>query len=276
MFYNPEKVTTMKTKNYIFALVLSLLSQFSYSQIPVQTICREGINVPINDHATIRDSVLVISGATNVSDVNVRIDNISHTWVSDLSIYLKNNLNTGMRLFNKTGGSGDNFVFTIFDDSASTIIDSAAAPFTGRFRPNQSLNVFNGNYNPSGSWVLTITDTATGDTGFLTKWCLVIQYMTISGVVQTIEIPNTYKLYQNYPNPFNPVTKIKYGLPKNGNVKLTVYDELGKEVDVLVDGYRQANTYEEVFDATNLPSGVYYYRLDADGFSETKKMVIIK
>ncbi|HWA05999.1 MAG TPA: T9SS type A sorting domain-containing protein [Ignavibacteria bacterium] len=216
------------------------------------------------------------SSATVVLDVNVRIDNISHTWVSDLSIYLRNNLNTGIRLFNKTGGSGDNFVGTIFDDSGAAIIDSAAAPFTGRFRPNQSLNVFNGSYNPSGRWMLTITDTATGDTGFLTKWCLVIQYIAISGVVQTVEIPNTFRLYQNYPNPFNPVTKIRYGLPKNGYVKLTVYDELGKEISVLQDGYQQANTYEAVFDATNLPSGVYYYKLEVDGFNETKKMVIVK
>lgn len=266
----------MKIKFYIFALFLFLLSQFVYSQIPVQTICREGINVPIYDHSIARDSILINSSATFVSDVNVRIANISHTWVGDLSIYLKSNLNTGIRLFNKTGGSGDNFVFTIFDDSAATIIDSATAPFTGRFRPNQSLSVFNGNYNPSGRWMLTITDTATGDTGFLTKWCLVIQYMTISGVVQTIEIPNTFRLYQNYPNPFNPVTKIKYGLPKNGYVKLTVYDELGKEVNVLVDGYREANTYKAEFDASNLPSGVYYYKLEAEGFRETKKMVIIK
>ena len=266
----------MKTNYYIFTLSILLLSQFIYSQIPVQTICREGINVPIYDHSTARDSIIVNSSATVVLDVNVRIDNISHTWIGDLSIYLRNNLNTGIRLFNKTGGSGDNFVGTVFDDSGTTIIDSASAPFTGRFRPNQPLSVFNGNYNPSGRWMLTITDTATGDTGFLTKWCLVIQYLTISGVLQTIEVPNTHQLYQNYPNPFNPVTKIKYGLPKSGYVKLTVYDELGKQVVILQDGYQQANTYEAAFDATNLPSGVYYYKLEADGFSDSKKMVIVK
>ncbi|HMQ81089.1 MAG TPA: T9SS type A sorting domain-containing protein [Ignavibacteria bacterium] len=198
-----------------------------------------------------------------------------HSWVSDLSIYLKKDT-LGVRLFNKTGGSGDNFIGTVFDDSAAVKIDSATAPFTGSYRPNQPLSAFNNLFTGWGYWILTITDTAQGDTGYLNEWCIIVEYYFYTGGINTIEIPNTFRLYQNYPNPFNPMTKIKYGLPKNGNVKLMVYDELGKEVAVLVDGYAQANTYEAVFDATNLPSGVYYYKLEADGFSDTKKMVIIK
>ncbi len=94
----------------------------------MQTICREGINVPINDHATIRDSVLVITGATYVLDVNVRIDNISHTWVSDLSIYLKSNLNTGIRLFNKTatGQCNGNRKTIYFGSGIATLLSQNA------------------------------------------------------------------------------------------------------------------------------------------------------
>lgn len=262
-------------KSYI--LILILFSEFNiYSQLPVQTYCRQGINVPILDNSTTKDSVLVsLGGSTVIHDLNVRIDNLQHTWVGDLSIYLKKG-NVGIRLFNKTGGSGDNFIGTIFDDSAAVLIDSASAPFTGRYRPNQSLSLFNGPFNTTGYWVLTITDTATGDTGSLNGWCLIIQYTIIDGGIQTVEIPNTYTLYQNYPNPFNPVTKIKYGVPKNGYIKLTVYDELGKEVQIVDEGYKSATTYEAVFDATNLPSGVYYYKLESESFTDTKKMVIIK
>jgi hypothetical protein len=93
---------------------------------------------------------------------------------------------------------------------------------------------------------------------------------------QTIEIPNTYRLYQNYPNPFNPSTKIKFGLPKAANVKLTVYDVLGREVAMLVNEYMQARTYEIDFDGTALPSGVYFYKLVTDDFVQTKKMLMLK
>ncbi|NOS85870.1 MAG: T9SS type A sorting domain-containing protein [Ignavibacteria bacterium] len=263
----------MKTNLAYLLLLFFFLESLVIAQ-PLQTFCRNGINLPVIDNGTVRDSILVNVALNNVLDVNVRIDTLLHTWVSDLKIELRKN-NTTVRLFNNTGGSGDNFVGTLLNDSALISIDSAAAPFTGSYRPNQPLNAFNSN-SANGFWVLSITDNATGDTGLLKNWCLVIKFGFIDGINETVEIPNTYRLYQNYPNPFNPVTKIKYGLPKNGYVKLTVYDELGKEVSVLVDGYRQANMYEAVFDATNLPSGVYYYKLETNEFAETKKMVIIK
>lgn len=263
----------MKPKNYIFALFLLINSINTIAQ-PQQTFCRNGVNIHVIDNGTVRDSILVNVALNNVLDVNLRIDTLLHTWVSDLKIELRKN-NSNVRVFNNTGGSGDNFIGTTLDDSALILIDSAAAPFTGSYGPNQMLTAFNNN-SANGYWVLSITDNATGDTGLLKTWCLVIKIGFIDGINETIEIPNTFRLYQNYPNPFNPVTKIKYGLPKNGYVKLIVYDALGKEVDVLVDEYKESNTYEAVFDATNLPSGVYYYKLEAEGFRETKKMVIIK
>ncbi|MCE1164175.1 MAG: T9SS type A sorting domain-containing protein [Bacteroidetes bacterium] len=90
------------------------------------------------------------------------------------------------------------------------------------------------------------------------------------------EIPSEYSLSQNFPNPFNPSTGIRYAIPKDGAVKLTVYDELGREVVTLVNERQTAGTYEAVFDAANLTSGIYYYRLTTEGFSETRKMALIK
>lgn len=90
------------------------------------------------------------------------------------------------------------------------------------------------------------------------------------------EIPKSYSLSQNYPNPFNPVTKIRFSLPHAGNVRLTVYDALGKEIKLLVNENLQAGIYETDFDAANIPSGVYFYRIEADGFTETKKMILLK
>ncbi|NOS85868.1 MAG: T9SS type A sorting domain-containing protein [Ignavibacteria bacterium] len=264
----------MKTKNYFFALLLLVISFNSLSQGVQQSFCRS-VNIYINQFAYTRDSVLVSLGnSCVVTDVNLKIVNVTHTWDSDLRFYLHKG-STGAMLINYVGGSGDNFVNTNLDDSALIPIASGTAPFTGNFRPFQALAPFNG-LGTDGYWRLTILDTTSGDFGTLNGWCVQLTYTCPTGGIQTVEIPNTYMLYQNYPNPFNPVTKIRYGLPKNGTVKLTIYDELGKEVAVLADGYREANTYEAVFDATNLPSGVYYYKLEADGFSDTKKMVIVK
>ncbi len=96
----------------------------------------------------------------------------------------------------------------------------------------------------------------------------------IKPVVNTI--PSQIELKQNYPNPFNPMTNIRYGLPKNSFVKLTVYDALGHEIETLVNEKQSAGTYETAFDASRYPSGVYFYKLTSDGFSETKKMILMK
>jgi hypothetical protein len=91
------------------------------------------------------------------------------------------------------------------------------------------------------------------------------------------EIPNKYVLYQNYPNPFNPGTEIRFDLPKSGNVKLEIFNSLGEKVAVLYDGFMEAGYGKVVrWNANGFPSGVYYYRLTADGFVDVKKMVLMK
>jgi hypothetical protein len=90
------------------------------------------------------------------------------------------------------------------------------------------------------------------------------------------EIPEKFSLSQNYPNPFNPSTNIRYDLPKNGFVKLVVLDELGREIETLVNENQAVGTYEATFNASQYSSGAYFYRLTTDGFSETKKMLMIK
>ena len=90
------------------------------------------------------------------------------------------------------------------------------------------------------------------------------------------EIPSEYSLFQNYPNPFNPSTNIRYDLPKNGFVNLVVFNTLGRELETVVNEKQTAGTYEATWDASQYPNGVYFYRLTTDGFSETKKMILIK
>ena len=84
------------------------------------------------------------------------------------------------------------------------------------------------------------------------------------------------KVKQNYPNPFNPNTVIGYHLPKSSFVSIKVYDILGNEVRSLVNEMKSVGKYEVEFDAENLPSGIYFYNIQADSFSKTKKMVLMK
>jgi hypothetical protein len=89
------------------------------------------------------------------------------------------------------------------------------------------------------------------------------------------EIPNEFYLYQNYPNPFNPATTIKYDLPKSGDVSIKVYDLLGKEI-YSMNEFKLAGTYSFRFDGTNHASGVYFYKIEAGSYVDTKKMVLLK
>jgi hypothetical protein len=87
---------------------------------------------------------------------------------------------------------------------------------------------------------------------------------------------NGFTLSQNYPNPFNPTTKINYSIPHSSDVKIKVFDILGNEIVTLIDEYKMAGVYEQTFDANNLPSGVYFYRMVSGSFSQTNKMILLK
>ena len=95
-------------------------------------------------------------------------------------------------------------------------------------------------------------------------------------IPQTNEIPGEFMLFQNYPNPFNPVTKIKFQIPKSAFVTLKIYDLLGKELEALVREQLNPGKYDVNFDGTDYASGIYYYELSAEGFAESKKMILIK
>ncbi len=85
-----------------------------------------------------------------------------------------------------------------------------------------------------------------------------------------------FELSQNYPNPFNPSTKIKYSIPQSADVTLKIFNTLGEEIETLVSEEKPVGTYELNWNAANLPSGVYFYRLQAGDFVQTRKMILLK
>ena len=154
-------------------------------------------------------------------------------------------------------------------------------------------------YSPSGEvlWsilyenILAVDDTAvmvkadnngniyvTGNSsGFSGIDFLTVKYSQPIGITPiSTEMPEGFSLGQNYPNPFNPMTNIKIQMPKSGFVKLAVFDITGKEVAILVNEELNAGTYNIDFDARHLASGTYFYRMETDGFTDVKKMIIVK
>ena len=117
-------------------------------------------------------------------------------------------------------------------------------------------------------------------TGWAAMWNGTIMKTTTGGSVPVInlgnEIPSEYKLHQNYPNPFNPKTSIRFDIPRSSHIKLIIYDALGREVATLVNEKLSAGSYETEWDGSNYPSGVYFYQLNSEKFSQIKKMILIK
>ncbi len=163
----------------------------------------------------------------------------------------------------RTTDSGLNWATQISGGNYSTITLNSI------FFVNQQTGwcIGSGTIPPSTSISLILKTTNGGVTGF----------QQISN-----ETPELFSLSQNYPNPFNPVTNIKFQIPKTSFVKLIVYDILGREVETLVNEQLKPGAYEADWDASDYPSGVYFYRLDVGDPStslrviETKKMVLIK
>ena len=100
------------------------------------------------------------------------------------------------------------------------------------------------------------------------------------GLVDVREIEDRYppnsSLLQNYPNPFNPSTQITFSLPTTGLVTIRVYDVLGNEIATLIDERKEAGVHQALWNAEGSPSGVYFYRIVSTGFTETRKMVLMK
>lgn len=96
------------------------------------------------------------------------------------------------------------------------------------------------------------------------------------GVEETPSVPSSFRLEQNYPNPFNPSTVIRYSVPKTGLVNISVFNLLSQEVKILVNEVKSAGAHEVSFNASNLSSGIYLYRLQSGKFTETKRMVLVK
>jgi uncharacterized delta-60 repeat protein len=197
--------------------------------------------------------------------------------------------------YNGPGNAGDNATSLVLDASANVYVTG-----TSWGGPETQYDFATIKYNSSGAqqWVIRYNgpinfyDTpysiavdasgnvyAAGSSGGNGLDITTVKYSQTVGInIISGEIPNSFALFQNYPNPFNPVTKIRFNVAsvRRTDIKLVIYDAAGKELATLVNKYLNPGSYEAEWDASNYPSGVYFYRITAGDYSETKKMALVK
>ncbi len=172
---------------------------------------------------------------------------------------------------------GNTFGGNVFYDSAASFTFGVLSrTFTYNGTPYQ----FRG-WTGSGTGSYTSPDSTGNDSAVtmsmnapvleLARWFSLIGIQGISS-----EIPKEYKLYQNFPNPFNPSTTINFDIIKSGDVKIVIYDILGREVKTIVNEYAEPGKYKVVFNADNFASGLYFYKITTNEFTDVKKLLIVK
>jgi subtilisin-like proprotein convertase family protein len=236
------------------------------------------VPMPIADNDTTL-STLTVDGSAVINDLDLCL-NLLHTWDEDLHISLIGPGGQTVLLSNRRGGSGDNYINTVFDDEAQQSITEGQPPFTGSFRPEGLLATFDGT-NVHGTWTLQIIDMQGGDVGELLSWEMYVVQTGASDQPGTAALAGAFGLLGNYPNPFNSRTEIRYAVPSLRPLTVKVYNVLGQDVRTLVQGLSQPGTYTVAWDGRNsqgmdVPSGLYLVRMESAGRNSTGKMILMR
>ncbi len=217
-------------------------------------------------------------------------------WETATKLYVNSNLtniNVGVIRVNVTQSPGT-ISGTVFKSQKSGLNEALVYAKLNNVIKGFAISGNNGNYiinnipagtynviaNRSGYYSDSTTVVATGGAMSNINFSLLPYYTSVKNI--SAEVPDKYQLYQNYPNPYNPITKIKFDVPspyplqRGTSVVLKVYDLLGREVATLVNEKLQPGTYEVTFDGSRLASGIYFYRLRTESYTETKRMILVK
>jgi len=147
---------------------------------------------------------------------------------------------------------------------------------------NKGVNwaMYNNSFLPSRRVIGLLKDAGSGDTLYAATIDAVYKvwggFIAIGISGNNSVVPGSYYLKQNYPNPFNPITKISFGIPEKSKVRIAVYDVLGNRVSVLIESELTAGSYDVDWDAGEQASGVYFYKIETEKYTETKKMLLVK
>jgi hypothetical protein len=246
---------------------------FEYSILNSFTISSVTVPKPISTLNYTNDTIFIFQPGI-IDDIDINLT-LYHSNDSNITVYFKRLDMNQITLSNKNGGSGDNYVNTTFDDEAAISITQGTPPFTGAFKPMQPLNILYGKAMNT-AWVLRILNASPNVTGELVNWSLNIKYHNPIGIISA-ELPMKFSLSQNYPNPFNPNTKINFSVLKEADIRIVVYDVLGREIRMLINAKYKSGSYTAELNGGELASGLYFYSMYIDGvLFETKKMILMK
>jgi len=218
-------------------------------------------------------------------------DNIySLFFLDSLNGFISSSIPFGIKGILRTTNGGDNWIPEIFPVSGYRMnsiffINNNYGWAAGEYKIIEATTNGGISWNTQTNPKLGTTFNSIYFTDSLTGWVVgdsgIILKTTTGGILTNFsiistEIPDKFSLSQNYPNPFNPSTVINFSIPKSGLVKLKVYDITGREVAVLVNEIKAAGNYRYDYNSINMNSGIYFYKLESDGFTDIKKMAFIK
>jgi M6 family metalloprotease-like protein len=195
-----------------------------------------------------------------------------------LTQFAANTSNHGVTLRWETASEVNNFGFEVEKGKAGEHPAFVAVP--GSFIPGQGTTLVPHTYSfidssaTPGKWMYRLKQIDLD--GSIRMSDPIEVDLTTTGVDKDREIPTAYALSQNYPNPFNPTTTVTFALPEDVQVRISVYDLLGREVSLLVNERISAGVHTATFDASGLPSGAYFYRMEAGSFIRTMRLMIVK
>jgi subtilisin-like proprotein convertase family protein len=201
-----------------------------------------------------------------VTDVEIYI-NITHTAIGELVVEVTSPEGTTVRLHNRTGTFADDIIGW-YDSELTVDGPGALSDFIGE--------------STQGEWTLFVSDAqGAAYLGTLNEWCVQVLGGSPTGVDDELGTPMTYVLRGVSPNPFNPVTTVSYGSPTESRVHLAIYNVAGRHVRTLVDGEVDPGYHSVVWDGRDnngveVGSGVYFCRMEAEGFDDSTKMVLLK
>jgi hypothetical protein len=169
---------------------------------------------------------------------------------------------------------GENISFIAYDVGSNFILSDSGVIFDVEYVVNDTIR-------DSTLTDIIFTEGIAADSNLaIVEFEYVNGSIQISPSVGVVEVPSNvplvFQLFQNFPNPFNPTTKVSFVIGHSSFVTLRVYDILGREVATLVNEKRNAGKYDVIFDGSNLPSGVYFYRLHTDRYTNAKKLILLK
>ncbi len=221
-------------------------------------------------------SISVLSHSTTLTDTlnsdikfSVDVTNISGT---EQTVFLVRTINALPP--NWTSALCFDYCFADFIDSIATTPDFQSSPFAPGETREVSAHVFPFVNPGTANIQIQIGTFDNSNQRFTLDFTAIVQPTSVGN--QNSSLVNDYYLEQNYPNPFNPSTQIKFGLKEPGFVSLKVYNVLGNEVANIINGYKAAGSYTVSFNASGLSSGIYFYKLTTNGFTQIRKMILEK